>query len=262
MRDFAIRLFSDDKPFNIDVFNFWHILYAVIIIGLTVLLGIYLSKKDEKTQNRTLSILAFAATALYILDFFVQPLMHGDASIAGEMNIDKLPFHICTVLCPILAFVQFNKCCEKFIRVIREPVAIMAIVGPLMYICYPNGAVGDISPICYRMLQTFIYHGLVFSWGFNMIATKRVTPSIKRCWKVLAALVLVALWASLGNALYTNSEHHYDWFFLTGSSFPFIPAAIMPVVVIGAIFCVALMVYGIYYAVITINKRRAEKKAA
>ena len=262
MREFAIWLFSDDKPLNIDLFNFWHILYAVIIIGLTILLGVYLSKKDEKVQNRALSIIAFAVAFLYLSDFFIQPLMHGDAAVQGEMNIDKLPFHICTLLCPLVNFVQFNKCCEKFIKVIREPVAIMAIVGPLMYICYPSGAVGDISPICYKMLQTFTYHGLVFAWGFNMIATKKVIPSIKRSWKTLVALGCVALWASLGNALYINPEKHYDWFFLTGSSFDFIPAKLMPVVVIGSIFCVSLMVYGVYYAVMAVKKKIAAKKTA
>ena len=185
MREFAIWLFSDDKPLNIDVFSFFHIFYTGTIIILTILLGLYLSKKDEKTQNRALSIIAFATAFLYISDFFVQPLMHGDASVAGEMNIDKLPFHICTLLCPVLNFVQFNKTFEKLINAIREPVAVLAIVGPIMYLTYPNGAVGDISPICYKILQTFIYHGLVFAWGFNMIATKKVVLSIKRSWHAL-----------------------------------------------------------------------------
>ena len=262
MREFAIWLFSDDKPLNIDVFSFFHIFYTGTIIILTILLGLYLSKKDEKTQNRALSIIAFATAFLYISDFFVQPLMHGDASVAGEMNIDKLPFHICTLLCPVLNFVQFNKTFEKLINAIREPVAVLAIVGPIMYLTYPNGAVGDISPICYKILQTFIYHGLVFAWGFNMIATKKVVLSIKRSWHALVGLIVIALWASLGNALYISPEEHFDWFFLTGSSFPFVPEKLMPIVVIGAIFCVALMVYGIYYAVMAIKKKAAEKKAA
>ena len=262
MREFAIWLFSDDKPFNIDVFNFWHILYATVIIGTTILLGTVLSKKSEKVQDRVLSIIASATAFLYLSDFFIQPLMHGDASVAGEMNIDKLPFHICTLLCPVLNFVQHSRCCGKLIKAIKEPVAILAIVGPLMYICYPSGAVGDISPICYKMLQTFIYHGLVFSWGFNMIATKRVIPSIKRFWKTVVGLGCVALWASLGNALYISPEEHFDWFFLTGSSFPFIPEKLMPIVVIGAISGVALLVYAIYYAVMAVKKKNAAKKAA
>lgn len=260
MREFFIWLFSDDKPFNIDVFNFWHILYAVLIIGLTIVLGVFLSRKDEKTQERALRIIAFATAAIYLFDFFVQPLMHGDASVAGEMNIDKLPFHICIVLCPVIAFIQFNKRFEKFFNIIREPVAMLAIVAPLMYITYPNGAVGDISPICYRILQTFIYHGLVFSWGFNTLATKTVVPNIKNWWKSLACIVCVVLWASLGNAVYSNPDHHYDWFFLTGSSFPFVPEGVMPFAVIAAVLGMVFIIYGIYYAFMAIKKKNAEKK--
>ncbi len=260
MREFFIWLFSDDKPFNIDIFNFWHILYTMTIIGLTIVLGVFLSKKDKATQQKALGIIAFAMTAIYLVDFFVQPLMHGDAGVAGEMNIDKLPFHICTVLCPIIAFVQFNKRFERFFNMIKEPVAMLAIVAPLMYITYPNGAVGDISPICYKILQTFIYHGLVFSWGFNTLATKAVVPSIRRLWRSLAMILCIALWASLGNALYTNPDHHYDWFFLTGSSFTFIPAKIMPLVVVGTILGMVLIVYGIYYAFMAIKKKKRREK--
>lgn len=262
MREFFVWLFSDDKPFNIEVFNLWHILYAVTIIGLTILLGVYLSKKDEATKNKALGIIAFSMTALYLLDFFVHPFMHGDASVAGEINIDKLPFHICTVLCPIIAFTQFNKCFKKFFDYIREPVALLAIVAPLMYITYPNGAVGDISPICYKILQTFIYHGLVFSWGFNVLATKTVVPCIKNWWKAFACIICIALWASLGNAIYTNVDHHYDWFFLTGSAFPFVPPVLMPFAVVAAILGMVFIIYGIYYGFMAIKKKNAEKKAA
>ncbi len=262
MRSFFIWLFSDDKPFNIDVFNFWHILYAVVIIGSTIALGIFLSKKGPETVEKALRIIAFSIIFLYLSDFFIQPLMHGDASIAGEMNIDKLPFHICTLLAPVISFVQFNKRFEKFFDIIREPVALLAIVAPLMYITYPNGAVGDISPICYKILQTFIYHGLVFSWGFNVLATRTVVPCIKNWWKSLACIVCVALWASLGNAVYTNTDNHYDWFFLTGSSFPFVPPVLMPFAVVAAILGMVFIIYGIYYAVMAIKKKTADKKVA
>ncbi len=263
MREFFIWLFSDDKPLEITVFSFWHIFYTLIIFALTIVLGFYLSKRDEKTADKALTILASATLIIYILDFFVQPLMHGDAGVGGTMNIDKLPFHICTLMCPVLALVQFNK---KF-AAIKEPSAFLAIVGPLMYLTYPSGAFSDDSPFSYRILQTFIYHGLVFCWGFNMIASKKVVPSIKNCYKSLIGLCMIAVWAFLGNTIYNNPDESFDWFFITGSSFsyafpeswhPYLPY-IMPFVVIAAIFGVVLSVYGIYYAVIAIKKKLAER---
>ena len=249
LREFFIWLFKDEKPLEIDVFNFWHILYTLLIIGTTIALGFYFSKKDDKTKQKLLSILATAAVVLYLGDFFIQPLMHGDAVAGGEMNIDKLPFHICTVMCPLLAFVQFNK---KF-AFIKEPIALLSIIGPLMYLTYPNGAVGDISPFCYKIIQTFLYHGVVFAWGFFMIATKTVIPSIKNWWKAFIIIICIALWASFGNAVYSNSDHSYDWFFLTGSAFPFVPKPLMPFAVIFAILGMVFIIYGVYYGYLKVR---------
>lgn len=263
LREFFIWLFSGDKPFEITVFSFWHILYTLIIFGLTFALGAYLSKRDEKTADKVLSMLATATVIIYIADFFIQPLMHGDASVSGEMNVDKLPFHICTLMCPVLALVQFNK---RFAP-IREPAAFLAIVGPLMYLSYPSGAFNESSPLSYKVIQTFVYHGLVFSWGVNSIASKKVIPCIKNCYKSLIGLALISIWAWIGNSIYSSPEHSYDWFFITGSSFSYaFPEAmhpylcyVMPFVVIFAIFAVILCIYGIYYAITAISKRYDDK---
>ena len=260
LRDFFIWLFDNNKPLEIDVFSFWHILYTVIIIGLTITLGIFISKKSDKAKESVLRLIACSITVIYIADFFIQPLMHGDASVGGEMNIDKLPFHICTVLCPIIAFVQFN----KKLAFMKEPIALLAIIAPLMYLTFPNGALGGVSPLSYKIIQTFVYHGLVFSWGFNMITTKTVVPTIKNWWKSLIAIICIALWASLGNAVYSNPDHHYDWFFLTGSSFPFVPEPLMPLAVVVAILGMVFIIYGIYYGFMAIKesvKAKRELKA-
>jgi len=244
MRNFFLWLFETrEEPFDIPLFGVFHILFALIIFSLTIALGVYLSKKrDPVLNNRVLSVLAYATAIIYIADFFIQPLFRD-----GAMNVDKLPFHICTLLCPVLCFVQFN---EKFAR-IREPIAILAIVAPMMYICYPGTAIGTVSPFCYEVIQTFVYHGLVFSWGFNNLATGTVVPSVKRCWHALIAICAVALWAGFGNVVYAD----YDWFFLTGSTFPFIPKPLMPFVVIAAVFGMVMIIYGLYYAWMKIKNK-------
>ena len=76
------------------------------------------------------------------------------------MNVDKLPFHICTLLCPVIAFTQFNK---RF-ACIKEPVAFLSVISPLMYIVYPGSALGTESPFCYEIIQTFVYHGVLLAY--------------------------------------------------------------------------------------------------
>lgn len=263
-----VKLFAKVETegfFEIDVFNFWHILYFVLIVGGIITAGIFMRRATDEAKNKIFGILVSVLCALYAFDFFAVPLYNTetlqDGSILYALDVDKLPFHICTVLCPVVAFVQFNKRFARF----REPVAILAIVAPLMYITFPNGAVGGISAVCYKIVQTFLYHGTLLAWGYLNLATGAVKPEFKRCYKVLIGICLIALWATVGNLTYNESYtgegagRHYDWFFLTGTSFGMHPA-IMPFLVIAAVFGVALAVYGLYYLVIyLVSKRKATK---
>lgn len=271
MRDLLLKLFEKTtvevgSPMEIALFNFWHFFYLVLIIGGCITAGIFMKKASYEKQTKIFGILSIALCALYAFDYFAIPFYNTytleGGSILYTLDVDKLPFHICTVLCPVVAFVQFNKKCAKF----REPVAILAIVAPLMYMTYPGAAVGELHTFCYKVVQTFIYHGVLFAWGYLNLATGYVKPVFKRCYKVVIGLCLIACWAMLGNISYgyayrENADPHYDWFFLTGSTFDFVPKPLMPFVVIAAVFCVALMVYGIYYLVLHIQSRAGKKTA-
>lgn len=252
MRKFLMWLFeTKEEPFDITLFSFWHILYFLIIVGTTFALAYYLNKHEDK-KTTVLRLLVYALAIVYVADFFIQPLMRSDLT----MNIDKLPFHICTVLCPVVAFAEFNSKISKF----REPIAFLAVVAPLMYLVYPGTAIGEESPFCYEIIQTFVYHGLLFSWGINSIATGTVKPDIKNWYKSLIGICLIALWATVGNYTYNGADnpHHYDWFFLTGTTFPFVPTRLMPFVVIACVFGMVMIIYGIYYWVCHLMKKHAQ----
>ncbi len=232
---------------EITLFSVWHFLYIFLILG-AIFLGAYLLKNKSKEIRRgVLSTISTLIVVTYLGDFFVHPFVY------GEMNIDKLPFHICTVLCPIIAFTQFNKKFEK----LKEPVTVLAIVAPLMYITYPGSALGGVSPWDYVVVQTFLYHGLVLAWGVLRLTTQETEFAYKNVWQALIMICCIALWAGLGNVIYNNfTDHHFDWFFLTGSTFPFVPTPLMPLAVIAAVFGMVNIIYGIYYGV----KRYLNKK--
>lgn len=258
MHNFLIWLLkSREEPCEIAFLNFFHLMYLAIIVGVTIWLAYYLKAHKEK-EAPTLRVLAYALVIVYIADFFIQPFIASDFT----MNIDKLPFHVCTVLCPLVAFTEFNKRFEK----IQEPVTILAIAAPLMYIVYPGSALGEISAFCYKVIQTFVYHGLLFAWGVINLASGKFVPSIKNWYKTLIEILLIAVWATFGNFAYNTAyaggdgNHHYDWFFLTGSSFSLSPY-IMPFLTIAAVFGTTMCVYGLYYAYIHIASKREAKKA-
>jgi uncharacterized membrane protein len=254
MHNFLIWLLAKrEGPCEIAFLSFFHILYLAIILALTAVLVVYLKRHPEK-RTTALRHLSLTLIALYVSDIFLQPFVSSDFT----MNIDKLPFHICTVLCPVSALVQFNRRFERF----REPVSFLAIVGPLMYLVYPGTAIGSVSPFCYEIIQTFVFHGVLLAWGCLNISLGSVLPNIKNCYKALIGICMIAVWATIGNFTYgvpynySGSDPHFDWFFLTGSTFPFIPRALMPVVVICAVFLMVLAIYGIYYLVRHIENKK------
>ena len=261
MYEFFLWLFKKrTEPFEISFLNFFHILYFAVILITTIALSVYLSKNSDK-RKRALRRLAYALLFLYLFDFSIQPFVTSDFTL----NIDKLPFHLCTVLAPVVAFTEFN---PKFKR-IKEPVAFLAVASAVMYIVYPGSAIGDISPFTYKILQTFIYHGVLFAWGVNTILSGEFTPSIKNAYKSLIGILAIAVWATFGNITYNKSyldkvpdAPHSDWFFLTGSSFDFLlPPYVMPFVTIGAVFGTVLALYGIYYLLIYFYKRKNKKSS-
>ena len=253
MRALFFKLFSD-TPFIggaivIESFNIWHFLYIILIIGGMIGGAFALKNKSLETKEKVLSILVLALVISYISDWFVHDFVYSDDGVTGDgLNMDKLPFHICTVLCPIVAFAHFNKRFQKFL----EPVAALAIVAPLMYITYPSTGVGG-EPWCYRTLQTMFFHGVELAWGFLTLATGKVELKWKNIWKALVMLAGIAVWAKLGNLLL-----EYNWFFLESDPFGIgISPYILPFAVVAAIFAMVALIYAIYYGVRHILTKQA-----
>lgn len=206
MRDLCFKLFRMshfNTGIQITPFSIAHIVWLSLILLFIVSLWLIFRKKDERSKERVVRFLAYTLVVSYLSDFFVHEFVY------GEMNIDKLPFHICTVLCPLAAIAQFNRKGSA----ILEPVAILGILSTTMYLCYP-ASVGDGEPWCYQAVQTMFYHGILLTWGVLTLALGRIKPNIRHCWKSGVILVGITLWAKLGNILL---EH--NWFFLQEDAF-------------------------------------------
>lgn len=264
MKEFLVSVFSDKYGnAGIELFNVWHILYLVLIIGATIGTAYLISKKSENVKDKVLSGLALGIIILYISDFFFHPFYFDNG---GYMEVDKLPFHICTSTGILVAFVQFNKKFEKY----KTTVSLVAIVASLMYMTYPGSALGGQEFYCYRIVQTFLYHGALFAYGILSATTGKVSFEYKELYKPLILICIIAVWATIGNLCYNVSytgedtgivwnygTHHYDWFFLTGTTFPFIPTFLMPLAVIVAVFGMCALITLIYNLVKKgINKKQ------
>ncbi len=256
MRNLFFKLFSDTplgSTIEIESFNVWHILYLVLIFGLIITAAFVFKNKSMEKKEKILRILAFSLIFSYLTDYFVHDFVDADINDAGEyirngLNMDKLPFHICTAMCPIVVFTTFN---NRFRRVF-EPVAALAITAPMMYLVYPSTGVGG-EPWCYRVVQTMFFHGVEMAWGILAVALGVTKLQWKNVWKAEVLLIGITLWAKLGVTLL-----EYNWFFLRENPFgieALDKAWLLPIVVPSAIFAIVTAVYGLKSGIAAICKK-------
>ena len=184
MRELFFKIFGEKtaNDFNkIGMFSWTHILYIVATLILIAVITILYYKKVLKNKNRILDIISIAIAILYFGDFFAQPFYNGGKfEINGEIILDKFPFHICTVLCPLILFSRFSKNGNKF----KTPFALLSCTGPLMWLIYPGTALNtDQSAFSYVVFQLFAYHGLVFVYGCLYVILEEEKLNIKKCYK-------------------------------------------------------------------------------
>ena len=243
MRDFFLWLFSENSTGgSISLYSFWHIFYLVLIFGGSIALAFIFKNKSQVAKNRVITVFAYLTIICYIADFFIMPL----SDSYNGISVWKLPFNICTLVGVWVPFVHFN---PKFKKV-KGVVVMLAIASSMMWMVYPGSALGGEPPFSYLIFQTFIYHGYLFAWGFLSATLGEEKLHIKNCWKDLLGILVVLVWAWIGNMIYDQ-----DWFFIMGKTFPILPAWAMPILVVALVFVVCLAVYGINHLVLLIASK-------
>ena len=239
MKDFFAWLFSENtSDLQIGLFDIWHFTYLAIVFGGTLLLSLLMQKKSAAAKEKTLRIMAYLVIGFYVGDFFIMPLSDSYSGISAY----KLPFNICTIMAVMVPFVQFN----PKLKGIKATVVVLSMASSVMWMCYPGTALGGQPPFCYLIFQTFMYHGFLFCWGVLNLAYGEVVLDIRKIWKEFVGILCILVWASFGNAVY---DADYNWFFIETSIFPFLSDEIMPVMVVTSVFSVCLVLYGAYYGI-------------
>lgn len=233
-------------------FGIWHILYMLAIFGMILLVVQLASGKCRAVRQRIIDISICLAFGLYIADFFLMPFAY------GEIDIEKLPFHMCTAMC-VLCFLSRK---NAFLGKWKTQFAVLGLISNLIYVVYPAG-VGwyQIHPLSYRTVQTLLFHGAMTAHGIFVLALGEETLQWKKSYREFLIIVAMVLWALLGNTLYNGTagdySHYFNWFFVTQDPFYLLPKNVapfvMPFVMILVMFTATELVYGVYYV---FKKRR------
>ena len=249
------EIFADRKGGAVFAcFGTWHILYMAAIFGGIWLTVVMLRHKNEKSRQRTVNAALYLAFGLYMADIFLMPLAY------GYIDIEKLPFHMCTLMC-LLSFlssrgVVFSKYRKQF--------ALLGLVSNLIYVIYPAG-VGwyQIHPLSYRVLQTLLFHGAMTAYGIFTLALGQDKLTFKSSLQEIPVIIGTTLWAILGNTLYNGMageyDHMFNWFFVVRDPFYILPAEIapyiMPFVMVLVIYFGDILVYSGYHILKKFGKK-------
>lgn len=235
-------------------FGPWHLLYMTIIFLVIGALLWWLRGKSETLRQRTADGALTCSFGLYMLDFFLMPFAY------GAIDLEKLPFHVCTAMCVLCFIARHDPKLEKW----RLPLAVLALASNLIYTVYPAG-VGwhQVHPLSYRVIQTLLFHGSMAAYGVLYLACCDQRPSWRNWRQTLPVIVAMTVWAMLGNWLYNGTadgyDHFFNWFFVVRDPFYLLPANVapyvMPFVMVAVMAAAAGLVFLGWFAVKKFSKR-------
>lgn len=232
-------------------FDLLHCCFIAFFVAAAVFLCLYLKNKSTQVRTKVINAVVGVALGLYVLDFFLMPFAY------NAINIDKLPFHVCTTMCVMCFWSRYNRFLGKF----RLQLAMLGFLSNLTYLIYPAGMMWlNIHPLSYRVVQTIVFHGVMMVYGVLVLVYESREFSWKKVYKDLIVVAMMAGWARLGNFLYNTRAKVYNWFFVIQDPFNLFPAHIAPYIMpffnAALFFAVALAVYFIMTRLFAMKKVR------
>ena len=261
MSEILKKIFSNDTfgP-KIGLFNIWHILILLLVVVGSFVLAYLLRNKSEETKKKILDIMTLVLVALYFFDFFIHPFMYGE----DKLIVDKLPFHLCTGGALLIGLSRlWPKVFEKY----KTSFVVLAFVGGMMYLTVPTALDGEYL-ICYRSLQTIIFHGLLFYIGIFSICFNDIKLEFKYIYRIAIVAAIMDLISVFANRAYggirgEGVENYYNWFFST--EFLGINQYLMPFVIFGVFFVMSVLIYlinfGVRKLIAKINAKKVSEEA-
>ena len=247
MYDFLNKLLEDKTDgYIFQCFDVWHIAFLFITLSSIVAVFLFFKDKGDDDKKKLLDCTVGIAFGLYIADLFLMPFAF------GEIQIEKLPFHACTLTCLLCFLSRHNNFLGKF----KKSFAIIGFVSNLAYTVYPAGVMWcSVHPLSYRAIQTLLFHGVMVAYGiFAMAFDKDIVFDWKKLFKQdLVVLSLMILWALVGSYAYTGTYagyyHWYNWFFVRTDPFEILPPTVTPFVTLTAFLLADAVIHLIYFSV-------------
>lgn len=235
------------------LFSGWHFFY-IALTAVVITAVLLWQKRKGRSPAEAAECFINLALGLYIADLFLMPIAY------GEIAIEKLPFHACTAMC-VMCFLSHR---VAFLKKYRLSFVMLGLISNIVYLVYPAGVMWyAVHPLSYRVIQTLLFHSVMSVYGILTLVGEYRSLDVRKCYRDLAVVVGLTVWALLGNYTYNGTSEGYDyffnWFFVVRDPFYIIPASIspfvMPLLNIFLFFTAEMLIHLVVWRI----KRRREK---
>ena len=247
MYEFMRKLLEDKKDgYLFKCFDIWHIAFLLIIFSAILVVFLLFRNKTDAAKKKLVDSTVGIVFGLYMADFFLMPFAY------GEIQIEKLPFHACTLTC-LLCFLSRH---SKFFGKFKSSFTIIGFISNLVFALYPAGVMWyQVHPLSYRAVQTLLFHGIMVAYAiFAFAFDKDIVFDFKKIFKQdLVVLALMIIWALIGSYSYTGNyggyNQWYNWFFVQTDPFGILPPTVAPFVTLLAFLLADVVIHLVYFGI-------------
>jgi hypothetical protein len=232
-----------------------HFATAGVLLALTILAGLWLSQKSEKTIKRVFCILWIFLVILE-LSKIVWETVSG-RTIHFELT-GVLPLYPCSVFMYAMPLVLSE---NKLLRHMGcGYVCSLGLLGGIINFFYPANVLNRYSCLSFAGLQTLIYHAALVFFALVMLKSGYHSyRSATKAWHLVLPVIptfVVSLFANMVNFSPVNSD--YMFFKLNSFFFAPIGAALPPIVSVILVYLIYLLIHSLpYLPFYFINKKRS-----
>lgn len=231
-----------------------HIVFAVVVLALVITLGIYLSKKSEKTIRVTLGIL-WAALVILEATKIIWETCSG-RTVSFEWT-GVLPLYPCSIFMCAMPLAIFGK--DKIRYMGCGYACSLGLLGAAVNFIYPANILNNYSCISFAGFHTFFYHGsMLFTALVMLLSGYHSYKKAEKPYELLYPAVPALLVSIIANAV-NFSPINSDYMFFKLNSFFFAPigAATPDWFSVVFVYLIYLLIHALPYLPFYFKNRKA-----
>lgn len=236
-----------------------HFVFSAFVLAAVVLLGLWLSKKSEKTIRISFAALWAIIVCLEAIKIIWET--YSGKTVSLELG-GVLPLYPCSIFMYAMPFAIWGKGWLRYMGC--GYICSLGLLGGAINFFYPATILGSYSCISFAGFHTFLYHGAIFFCALVMLKSgyhsyKKAT----KAWHLIIPAIPALAVSVIANAV-NFSRINSDYMFFKLNSFFFAPigAATPDWLSVIFVYFIYLLIHALPYLPFYFSNKKKARDAA